>query len=164
MDFFYSYIILAEIYVILGLSTNLLVGIAGIFSVSQAAVFGVGAYVVGACLLGNAIGFLPALLIAGVSCLALNVITVLPLLRVARLRRAPFSSTAWLLRTPDCPSAASAQRRDDAGGSADPPGGTRQPQARREATALEDSGASPTARVLTSPQLSAGDKRPCGWR
>ena len=34
------------IYVLLGLSTNLLVGIAGIFSVSQAAVFGVGAYIV----------------------------------------------------------------------------------------------------------------------
>ena len=46
MDFLYSYIVLAEIYVLLGLSTNLLVGIVGIFSVSQAAVFGVGAYVV----------------------------------------------------------------------------------------------------------------------
>ncbi len=46
MDFCYSYLILAEIYVLLGLSTNLLVGIVGIFSVSQAAVFGVGAYIV----------------------------------------------------------------------------------------------------------------------
>ena len=46
MDFLYSYIVLAEIYVLLGLSTNLLVGIVGIFSVSQAAVFGVGAYIV----------------------------------------------------------------------------------------------------------------------
>ena len=34
MDFLYSYIVLAEIYVLLGLSTNLLVGIVGIFSVS----------------------------------------------------------------------------------------------------------------------------------
>ncbi len=33
MDFLYSYLLLAEIYVILGLSTNLLVGIVGIFSV-----------------------------------------------------------------------------------------------------------------------------------
>ena len=46
MDFLFSYIVLAEIYVLLGLSTNLLVGIVGIFSVSQAAVFGVGAYLV----------------------------------------------------------------------------------------------------------------------
>ena len=38
MDFWYTYIVLAEIYVLLGLSTNLLVGIVGIFSVSQAAV------------------------------------------------------------------------------------------------------------------------------
>jgi len=43
MDFWLSYATLAAIYVLLGLSTNLLVGIAGIFSVSQAAVFGVGA-------------------------------------------------------------------------------------------------------------------------
>ena len=46
MDFLFSYLALAGIYVLLGLSTNLLVGIAGIFSVSQAAVFGVGAYIV----------------------------------------------------------------------------------------------------------------------
>ena len=46
MGFWFSYITLASIYVLLGLSTNLLVGIAGIFSVSQAAVFGVGAYIV----------------------------------------------------------------------------------------------------------------------
>ena len=45
MDFWLSYATLAAIYVLLGLSTNLLVGIAGIFSVSQAAVFGVGAYI-----------------------------------------------------------------------------------------------------------------------
>ena len=31
MDFLYTYIVLAEIYVLLGLSTNLLVGIVGIF-------------------------------------------------------------------------------------------------------------------------------------
>ncbi len=48
MDFWFSYVALASIYVLLGLSTNLLVGIAGIFSVSQAAVFGVGAYIASA--------------------------------------------------------------------------------------------------------------------
>ena len=35
MDFLFSYIVLAEIYVLLGLSTNLLVGIVGIFSVRR---------------------------------------------------------------------------------------------------------------------------------
>jgi branched-chain amino acid transport system permease protein len=62
MDFWFSYA-LAEIYVLLGLSTNLLVGIVGIFSVSQAAVFGVGAYIVAHFLMAaEPMSFLPALL------------------------------------------------------------------------------------------------------
>ena len=44
MNFFLSYLILAEIFAIMALSTNFLVGIIGIFSVSQAALMGVGAY------------------------------------------------------------------------------------------------------------------------
>jgi branched-chain amino acid transport system permease protein len=64
MDFWFSYIALASIYVLLGLSTNLLVGIAGIFSVSQAAVFGVGAYIVAYLLMNDVMSFLPALAIA----------------------------------------------------------------------------------------------------
>ena len=83
MDFFYSYIALAEIYVLLGLSTNLLVGIAGIFSVSQAAVFGVGAYIVAFCLMHDIMGFIPALLMAAACCVALNVLVTLPSLRVS---------------------------------------------------------------------------------
>jgi ABC-type branched-subunit amino acid transport system permease subunit len=38
MNFFLSYIILAEIFAIVALSTNFLVGVIGIFSVSQAAI------------------------------------------------------------------------------------------------------------------------------
>lgn len=83
MDFLLSYIALAEIYVLLGLSTNLLVGIAGIFSVSQAAVFGVGAYIVAQSLMHGAMGFVPAVLIAAVVCIALNVLVTLPSLRVS---------------------------------------------------------------------------------
>ncbi len=83
MDFFNSYIVLAEIYVLLGLSTNLLVGVVGIFSVSQAAVFGIGAYIVSDFLLAGTMGFLPATAIAIVACIVLNVITTLPSLRVA---------------------------------------------------------------------------------
>ena len=60
MDFLYSYLVLAEIYVLAALSTNLLVGIVGIFSVSQAAVFGVGAYIVAYMLMQDVMGFLPA--------------------------------------------------------------------------------------------------------
>jgi branched-chain amino acid transport system permease protein len=83
MDFLLSYLILAEIYVLLGLSTNLLVGIAGIFSVSQAAVFGVGGYIVAWFLMHDIAGFLPALVIAAVACVALNIVVTLPSLRVS---------------------------------------------------------------------------------
>jgi branched-chain amino acid transport system permease protein len=82
-SFFLTYLVLALIYVIAALSTNLLVGIAGIFSVSQAAVFGVGAYIVAYLTMNEIIGFLPATLIAAVACMALNVIITLPSLRVA---------------------------------------------------------------------------------
>jgi branched-chain amino acid transport system permease protein len=83
MDFLLSYVALAEIYVLLGLSTNLLVGIAGIFSVSQAAVFGVGAYVVAQSLMAGAMGFVPAMAVAAALCVALNILTTLPSLRVS---------------------------------------------------------------------------------
>src|SRR5580698_3488644 len=83
MDFWLSYLTLASIYVLLGLSTNLLVGIAGIFSVSQAAVLGVGAYIVAFFLMNDVMSFLPALAIAAVCCVALNIVLTLPALRVA---------------------------------------------------------------------------------
>src|SRR5580698_6365635 len=84
MDFWFSYITLAEIYVLLGLSTNLLVGIVGIFSVSQAAVFGVGAYIVAYFLMmPEPMSFLPALGIAAICCILLNVLVTLPSLRVS---------------------------------------------------------------------------------
>src|SRR4051794_10333312 len=83
MDFWLSYMTLASIYVLLGLSTNLLVGIAGIFSVSQAAVFGVGAYIVSYFLMNEVMSFLPAMLIASAACVALNVLVTLPALRVS---------------------------------------------------------------------------------
>ena len=83
MDFWLSYVTLAAIYVLLGLSTNLLVGIAGIFSVSQAAVFGVGAYIVAYLLMNEIMSFLPAMLVASAFCVLLNVLVTLPALRVS---------------------------------------------------------------------------------
>src|SRR5271156_3393727 len=83
MDFWFSYIALASIYVLLGLSTNLLVGIAGIFSVSQAAVFGVGAYIVAFLLMNDITAFLPALAVAAICCIGLNIVVTLPALRVS---------------------------------------------------------------------------------
>ena len=83
MDFFYTYIVLAEIYVLAVMSTNLLVAITGIFSVSQAAIVGVGAYVVGAATVDGAIPFVPACVLAIALCVVLNVAITLPALRVA---------------------------------------------------------------------------------
>jgi len=83
MDFWFSYIVLAEIYVLLGLSTNLLVGIIGIFSVSQAAVFGVGAYIVAAFVMSGTLGFVPAMAVAFIACVLLNILLTLPSLRVS---------------------------------------------------------------------------------
>ncbi len=84
MDFLFSYIVLAEIYVLLGLSTNLLVGIAGIFSVSQAAVFGVGAYLVAHFMMAaDPVSFIPSMAIAAICCVALNILVTLPSLRVS---------------------------------------------------------------------------------
>src|ERR1700731_457365 len=84
MDFWLTYIALASIYVLLGLSTNLLVGIAGIFSVSQAAVFGVGAYIVAHFMMAaDPLSFIPSLAIAAACCVALNILVTLPALRVS---------------------------------------------------------------------------------
>jgi branched-chain amino acid transport system permease protein len=83
MGFFLSYTILAEIFAIAALSTNLLVGIIGIFSVSQAAIFGTGAYVVALLTLGGITTFPLALMSAIVVCSLLNVMLALPSLRIA---------------------------------------------------------------------------------
>ena len=82
MNFFLSYLILAEIFAIMALSTNFLVGIIGIFSVSQAALMGVGAYTYA----GVAMAGMPfpvALLAAVTLCALLNIVTSLPALRLA---------------------------------------------------------------------------------
>lgn len=83
MDFLTTYIALAEIYVLLGLSTNLLVGIVGIFSVSQAAVFGVGAYLTAFLLMHSSTPFPLAILLSAALCILLNIIVTLPSLRVS---------------------------------------------------------------------------------
>jgi branched-chain amino acid transport system permease protein len=82
MTFFLNYLIQAEIFSVMALSTNLLVGIIGIFSVSQAAIFGVGAYAVALLLLGKVASFPAAMLIAVLLCAILNIVLALPSLRV----------------------------------------------------------------------------------
>jgi branched-chain amino acid transport system permease protein len=83
VTFFESYLVLAEIYVLAALSTNLLVGIAGIFSISQAAVFGVGAYLVAGLMMQAGFSFALALVVAAFGCIVLDILISLPSLRVA---------------------------------------------------------------------------------
>jgi branched-chain amino acid transport system permease protein len=83
MDFFYSYLVLAEIFAIASMSTNLLVGVTGIFSISQGAVFGVGAYTVAILLSGDHASLPLALLAAALLCAAVNIAMALPALRIA---------------------------------------------------------------------------------
>jgi branched-chain amino acid transport system permease protein len=82
VNFLLSYIILAEIFAIMALSTNLLVGIIGIFSVSQAALMGIGAYTYANCsMLG--LDFVTATVIAVLVCSVFSILTSLPSLRLA---------------------------------------------------------------------------------
>jgi branched-chain amino acid transport system permease protein len=83
MSFLLSYIILAQIFAIAALSTNLLVGIIGIFSVSQAAIMGIGAYACALLLLNLDVPFFVALAGAMIICAGVNIVTSLPSLRLA---------------------------------------------------------------------------------
>ncbi len=83
MNYFKSYLIIAEIYALASMSTNLLVGITGIFSVSQGAIFGIGAYTVGILTTGDYAGFGVAMLLALGLCMLTNVVFALPALRIS---------------------------------------------------------------------------------
>lgn len=82
MNFLLSYIILAQIYAILAISTNLMVGIIGIFSVAQAAIMGIGAYIYALCAM-NGLDFATSAVIAISVCAIFNILTSLPALRLA---------------------------------------------------------------------------------
>lgn len=83
MEFFLSYLVLSEIFAIVAISVNLLVGVAGIFAVSQAAIFGIGAYTVGNLVNAEVMPLLPAMLVAIVICGAINTLAALPALRIS---------------------------------------------------------------------------------
>lgn len=82
MNFLLSYIILAQIYAILSISTNLMVGIIGIFSVAQAAIMGIGAYIYALCAM-KGLDFASSAAIAILVCALFNILTSLPSLRLA---------------------------------------------------------------------------------
>jgi branched-chain amino acid transport system permease protein len=83
MTFVISYVVLAEIYVLVALSTNVLVGVIGIFSLSQAAIFGIGAYTVAILTTRGIVPFEAAIAIAALICITINILAALPSLRVS---------------------------------------------------------------------------------
>ncbi|KAB2654845.1 branched-chain amino acid ABC transporter permease [Brucella tritici] len=82
MNFFLSFVVLAEIFSIVALSTNLLMGVVGIFSVAQAAIMGIGAYVFGV-LSMMGVPFPLAMAAVIVVCAFINLLSSLPSLRLA---------------------------------------------------------------------------------
>jgi branched-chain amino acid transport system permease protein len=64
MNYFFHLLILLEIYSILALSLNLLVGFAGSLTLAHGAFFGIGAYITALLLVSGRIGFVPAALLA----------------------------------------------------------------------------------------------------
>jgi branched-chain amino acid transport system permease protein len=83
MNFLLSYLIIAEIYALAAMSTNLLIGVTGIFSIAQGAIFGIGAYIVAIATLNDALPFPLAMLLAMVLCSLVNVAMALPSLRIS---------------------------------------------------------------------------------
>lgn len=64
MNYLWHLAVLLEIYLMLGLSLNLMVGYTGLLSLAQAAFCGVGAYLTALLMVDSGLGFLPALALA----------------------------------------------------------------------------------------------------
>jgi len=82
MDYILHILIMINIYIILGLSSNLLVGMANLISLGQAAFYGVGAYITAMCLVHLHLSLLPTMLIGMAANIALCLLIALPSLRL----------------------------------------------------------------------------------
>ncbi|HFD31927.1 MAG TPA: branched-chain amino acid ABC transporter permease [Gammaproteobacteria bacterium] len=78
MNYFFHILIYLEIYIIVSLSLNLIVGYCGILHIAQAAFFGIGAYTTALLMESFNYGFFPSLIIAGVIASLLSVIVSIP--------------------------------------------------------------------------------------
>ncbi|MBN1155651.1 branched-chain amino acid ABC transporter permease [candidate division KSB1 bacterium] len=82
MNYLLHILTMINIYVILVLSLNLLVGYVGLLSLSHAAFYGIGAYISTLLIMKLGLGFLPALLLAVVGTVLLSYTISLPSLRL----------------------------------------------------------------------------------
>lgn len=83
MSYFLDFLTLLGIYSILAISLNLLLGYTGIFSMSHAALFGIGAYVSGILAKNFQWNFFVTLLLAIVVTMLASAIVSIPSLRIA---------------------------------------------------------------------------------
>jgi len=82
MNYILHILIMIEIYLILGLSLNLLMGYGGLFSLAQAAFYGVGAYISALMMINLGMNFFLTLPFAILGCMLLALIVALPSLRL----------------------------------------------------------------------------------
>lgn len=82
MDYIFHIIIMINIYIILTLSTNLLVGMTNLLSVGQAAFYGIGAYITVLALMVLHLSLIPALILVVIITAALSLIIAIPTLRL----------------------------------------------------------------------------------
>ena len=81
MNYFLHLMILVELYVMLGLSLNLMVGYTGLLTLAHAAFYGIGAYITALLMVNLHLGFLTATLVAVVVAVLLSAIVSLASLR-----------------------------------------------------------------------------------
>lgn len=82
MNYLFHILIMINIYLILALSLNLLVGYTGLLSVCHAAFYGIGAYIASLLMVKAGLGFFPALLIGIAGAMILSLSIAVPSLRL----------------------------------------------------------------------------------
>lgn len=81
MNYILHLLVLTELYLMLGLSLNLMVGYAGLVTMAHAAFYGVGAYVAALLMIKFGLSFLPAVAAAVAAAVALSMVVSLASLR-----------------------------------------------------------------------------------
>lgn len=83
LDYVVNLLILSTVYGILAISLNFLIGSTGIFSMAQAAIFGIGAYTSALVSIHLGWGFIPAVFAAAVMAMLASAVVAIPSLRVS---------------------------------------------------------------------------------
>ena len=82
MNYVLHILVMINIYLILALSLNVLVGYAGLLSICHAAFYGIGAYIATLLMVKLGVNFFPALLLGVLGAMALSLPVAIPALRL----------------------------------------------------------------------------------